>query len=441
MAFQNDKIRDQLDKCIHLLKNVLGHHLMGVYLYGSSVTGGLQKYSDIDLFVVSERATTGKEKQTLINSLLQISGIYMKSSKLPIELTIVVKSEINPWHYPPRFDFQYGDWLREQFESGVIEPWPTILMPDIALLITQVLLANETLFGPNPNELLCSVPYRDFILATQDSLKSLMTDLHTDTRNVLLTYARIWSTLETDTIRSKPNAALWALDRLPKEYKPVLERAKSICIGETSESWNDIQNQLQPCANFMLKEIERQFALIENTGYLNRSISLEGTFTFSRLKSADLDLLCEWLNQPHVLEWWNDHLTPAEIKQKYRNRINDTVVCPYIVSLHNKPIGFIQYYWASKVGNGWWPNENDSTVGIDQFIGDENFIDKGYGTAMIKEFVHFLFQNLAITKIITEADPNNHRARCCYQKVGFIEQGEINTPDGKSILLIFKKPQ
>lgn len=87
----------------------MSDHLLGVYLYGSSVVGGLQKYSDIDLFVISARATTDKEKQTLINSLLQISGIYMKNSKLPIELTIVVQSEVNPWHYPPRFDFQYGD--------------------------------------------------------------------------------------------------------------------------------------------------------------------------------------------------------------------------------------------------------------------------------------------------------------------------------------------
>ena len=30
-------------------------------------------------------------------------------------MTIVVKSEFNPWHYPPKFDFQYGDWLRGEF--------------------------------------------------------------------------------------------------------------------------------------------------------------------------------------------------------------------------------------------------------------------------------------------------------------------------------------
>lgn len=157
-------------------------------------------------------------------------------------------------------------------------------------------------------------------------------------------------------------------------------------------------------------------------------------FIFKSLTIPDLDLLCRWFEKPHVLEWWNDRLTPEEIKEKYGKRIGDSIICPYIAYLNDQPIGFIQYYLASKVGDGWWPNEDDATVGLDQFIGDENFIGKGYGTTMIKEFIHLLFQNPTITKIITEADPSNHRARRCYQKAGFIEQGEIDTPDGKSIV-------
>jgi len=162
-------------------------------------------------------------------------------------------------------------------------------------------------------------------------------------------------------------------------------------------------------------------------------------FTFKPLTISDLDLLCRWFEKPHVLEWWNDRLTPEEIKEKYGKRIGDSVVCPYIAYLNDRPIGFIQYYWASKVGDGWWPNENENTVGIDQFIGEEDCINKGFGTLMIKEFTQFLFQNSLIKKIITEADPDNLRAKRCYEKAGFHETGIINTPDGKSVLMIILK--
>jgi len=267
-------IEEQITQCINLLNDVLRQDLLGIYLYGSAIVGGLQKYSDIDIFVVSNRSTTHEEKAKLIANILQISGIYQKSLKPPIEMTIVVKSEINPWRYPPKFDFQYGDWLRKEFEDGNIEPWSTKEMPDLAVLVTQVLLANKVLLGQTPDQLLCKVPYKDFLAATNNALSSLMADLHQDTRNVLLTYARIWSTIETDSIRSKPDAATWAITRLPDEYKPVMQRAYTICIGKENESWGDIKTIIQPCADYMVDKINTIISLLESSDQTNKSIKL-----------------------------------------------------------------------------------------------------------------------------------------------------------------------
>lgn len=263
-SYSSTDTQKQIEDCLSLLKMVLGPDLLGVYLFGSSIIGGLQKYSDLDLLIVSERATTYEEKTKLVTDLLQISGIYMKSSKLPIEMTIVVKSSVNPWHYPPHFDFQYGDWLREQFESGNIEPWSTKEMPDLAVVITQALLASQTLFGLDPNQLLCNVPHRDFMMAMIHGLKDLIDNLESDTRNVLLTCARIWSTVETNTIQSKPAAADWVMNQLPDVHQPVMKRAKMICIGEENEYWDDINALIKPCADFMVNKINEQISLTKN---------------------------------------------------------------------------------------------------------------------------------------------------------------------------------
>ena len=273
-GYKDNEIKEQISQCLNLLKDVLGQDLSGVYLYGSLIVGGLQKYSDIDIFVVSARPATHEERVKLVANILQISGIYEKSSKPPIEMMIVVKSEINPWHYPPRFDFQYGEWLRTEFENSNIEPWPTKEMPDLTLLITQVLLANKILLGPSPDQLLCRIPYKDFLTATNKALSTLMADLSRDTRNVLLTYARIWSTVETDAIRSKPDAAAWAINHLPEEYKPVMKRACAICIGEKNEYWDDIKTLIQPCADYMVSQIKKIIFLRESSDHANKSIKL-----------------------------------------------------------------------------------------------------------------------------------------------------------------------
>lgn len=256
-------LKQQIDECIDMLIKALGTDLLGVYLYGSFLVGGLQKYSDIDLFVVTNRSTTEKEKMWLISHLLQISGIYMKDTKRPIEMTLVTKKAINPWHYPSICDFQYGEWLRHVFATGNFEACSsTCEMPDLALIITQILLKSRTLFGKKPEELLVPVPFSDFIKAMLHDLEGLMTELETDTRNVLLTYARIWSTLETSEIRSKPDAADWVIQRLPKTHQPVLNRAKSICLGMQDEYWDDIKSSIKPCADFMLGKINEKKLLI-----------------------------------------------------------------------------------------------------------------------------------------------------------------------------------
>ncbi len=161
---------------------------------------------------------------------------------------------------------------------------------------------------------------------------------------------------------------------------------------------------------------------------------LTNQFTFKPLQEHDLNLLCKWFDKPHVKEWWNDTLSHDEIKIKYGKRIGDKTVLPFIVYLNDKPIGFIQYYYATQVGGGWWPNETEGTVGVDQFIGEEDCINRGLGTQMITAFTQQLFSMPNIKKIITEADPNNQRAIRCYKKAGFNFVKELDTPDGLAYL-------
>ncbi len=272
-------VTKQISECVNLVQEIFGSSLLGIYLYGSSILGGLQKYSDIDLFVVTTRATTHAEKAKIATALLKISGIYMRDIKLPIELTIVEKSQINPWHYPPKFDFQYGEWLRIEFAEGNVEPWPSKVMPDLALLITQILLAHKTLTGLKVEQLLCQVPYKDFMSATVEALPGLVGELDNDTRNVLLTLARIWSTLATSTICSKPAAADWVLNKLPEQYRVVIARASAICQGAAQEYWDDLQPIIKPCADFILKEINKQISEIKVTSNLNRSIKIACNIT------------------------------------------------------------------------------------------------------------------------------------------------------------------
>ncbi|MDG9707515.1 aminoglycoside adenylyltransferase family protein [Streptomyces sp. DH10] len=240
------------DHLVQLLRTTLGDSVLGIYLHGSATLGGLRPHSDIDVLAVVRDRTTHAQRRALVEELLTVSGV---DGRRHIELIVVVQDDVRPWRYPPTCDFLYGDWLRDDYERGVTPgPEPS---PDLAPLLTMVLRADTPLHGPPPAELLAPVPHDDLRRAIVAGVPELMAELDSDTRNVLLTLARIWTTLTTGTIRSKDAAAEWALDRLPAGHRPVLARARAVYLGQEQEHWDDLAPG--PCAEFLTRMITESY--------------------------------------------------------------------------------------------------------------------------------------------------------------------------------------
>lgn len=246
----------QLRKIVSLVDEVLGPAVIGMYLHGSSVLGGLRPASDVDVLVVARRSMDEQERRALVESLLATSGSV--NGARPVELTVVARPEVCPWRFPPVGDFLYGEWLRGEYEAGVVpQPEP---VPDLAVGITSVLAGDRPLTGPPPARVLDPVPQADLIRASLTGVPGLLDALDDDTRNVLLTLARVWCTLATAEIRTKDAAADWALARLPSEHRPVLAHARELYLHcrYSEESWSDeLREQVRPHADAVITRIGR----------------------------------------------------------------------------------------------------------------------------------------------------------------------------------------
>ena len=252
-----DRDAAQLEAALALSRRVLGDDILGAYLHGSAVSSGLRPRSDLDLFVVSGRPTTGRERRELIGGLMQLSGSRAVAGPArSLEVTIAVRSDVVPWRYPPGLDFQYGDWFRPDYERGDTAPWASP-NPDLAVLVTTVLGASRVLLGTSPRAILGPVPAADLRQAMLDGIPRLLADLDDDTANVMLTLARIWITLATGRIEAKDVAAEWALARLPLERRDVLARARAVYVGESTDTWDDLRASRLPDAEAVVERIGR----------------------------------------------------------------------------------------------------------------------------------------------------------------------------------------
>lgn len=230
--------RAQLDDVVRLIRAVLGDGALGAYLFGSSVSSGLRADSDLDVLVVSRRRTSQAERRSLIDGLLTISRSRGDTTgKRHLEVTVVSRPDISPWRYPPPMELQYGDWWRTEFESGDDHPW-TSPNPDLAVLLTAARANGVGLFGPPVDRLVDAVPRSDLERALIDVVPDLIADLEGDVRNVLLTLARVWFTLETGTIESKDVAAEWAITRLPPGRGGAIRLARAGYLREAQDRWD-----------------------------------------------------------------------------------------------------------------------------------------------------------------------------------------------------------
>jgi hypothetical protein len=67
----------------------------------------------------------------------------------------------------------------------------------------------------------------------------------------------------------------------------------------------------------------------------------EACFVFRLLTEADLLLLWDWLNRPHVAVRWGGSVTLEQVQAKYRPRLHGGAVTPYLAYLDGVPVGFI----------------------------------------------------------------------------------------------------
>ncbi len=247
-----------------VIEELFENQLIGIYLYGSAILGGLHINSDVDILVISNQNLSDADRNVLTKRLMLVSGkIGNKNFKRPLEVTIINKNDIDPWQLTPKCEYMYGEWLREQIEAGDIPK--ASYEPDVAILLWQARSYSLPLKGPEVEKVVEPIPMKDIQKSIRCCLPELVVGAKGDERNVLLTLARMWFTVSTGEIASKDAAAEWVASRLPQNLSALLEIARKAYLGECDDCWSGLEAETTLLIDFMYKSIENLLDNIENT--------------------------------------------------------------------------------------------------------------------------------------------------------------------------------
>jgi aminoglycoside 6'-N-acetyltransferase len=152
---------------------------------------------------------------------------------------------------------------------------------------------------------------------------------------------------------------------------------------------------------------------------------------FQPLRKDDLPLVRDWLERPHVREWWRDSLD--ESITEYEQAIDGLDPSEhYLIVLDRRPIGMIETYLVSdhpeweeivQVGEG--------VAGVDLLIGEDGLTGRGLGPRILEAFTdEIVFARPTTHAAVAAVDEANRRSWRAFEKAGFRYVGDVEE-DGR----------
>jgi aminoglycoside 6'-N-acetyltransferase len=159
---------------------------------------------------------------------------------------------------------------------------------------------------------------------------------------------------------------------------------------------------------------------------------MPAAYRFRPATPADLPMLRRWRQSSEVLPWWGPWEHSAA---EFAAHLADPAIALWIVEHDGRPFAFVQDYACHAWEDHPFAYLPAGSRGVDLYIGDPEMLDRGHGSALLRQQCDRLFAAGA-PAIGTDPHPNNVRARRAYEKAGFVVvSGPVETRWGRAILM------
>jgi len=151
-------------------------------------------------------------------------------------------------------------------------------------------------------------------------------------------------------------------------------------------------------------------------------------YSFRRVTPADVPLLRQWLEMPHVKVWWGDAgRQVALIEQDMKN----AAINMQMVELVGHPFAFIQDHDAHAYMMPEFADLPPGTRVMRSFVGDPQFLGQGHAAGYIDAFLKDT--RLHYPLIAVSVDTTDTRTTGIYAQAGFHKRRLAPTRDGKLV--------
>lgn len=147
----------------------------------------------------------------------------------------------------------------------------------------------------------------------------------------------------------------------------------------------------------------------------------DGDLLVRMLVEDDKHLLAKWLSNPEVLRYYEGRDNAFDVEKVEQKFFCDDEEIRCIVEFDNQPVGYVQFYKLEDAERSiyGYRDATETIYGMDQFIGETSYWNKGIGTQLVRAVVKYLLSEKRADRIVMDPQISNERALHCYEKCGF----------------------
>ncbi|MDS0295095.1 GNAT family N-acetyltransferase [Halogeometricum luteum] len=151
----------------------------------------------------------------------------------------------------------------------------------------------------------------------------------------------------------------------------------------------------------------------------------------------DLRRLHAWLGSDHVKPYWQLDLSLDRFRERFREKLADDHLTPYVGCLDHVPMSYWECYRAAddSVANHY--DADDADRGVHLLVGPEEYLGRGYALPLLRGAVAMQFEMSEAERVVAEPDARNDRAIRVFERCGFESEGEFRFDEaGKDAVLL-----
>ncbi len=147
------------------------------------------------------------------------------------------------------------------------------------------------------------------------------------------------------------------------------------------------------------------------------------------------DLLHGWMNQPHVVPWWEIDRSPAGVRAYLEAQLALPHLDPWIARDDGRPVGYVETYQAAADPLARYYPATAGDRGWHVLVGPPELIGTGVARRLGRTVMTRLLDDPDADRVVCEPDARNVRMIRLCLRLAHVPLAQLQLPDKRALLL------